>query len=449
MKKFKKVMIIAGAVLLVLLIAGYFLQKWFMDYSVKMQSKVEIPKPSGKLSTLQSGTDDWPSWKGPFANNNSAFTEIRTDWSEGLKKVWDVDYLCHGKKSVSWACPAISGNRLVVPGRIDQKDYVFCLNPDTGELLWYQSYISPAGNDSFGEGPRATPTIDQERVYTISRGGLLHCWNLLNGSKIWSQDLVEVGGSIPKWGYSGSPVVHGDKLLVNTGNESLLIAFNKFNGEIIWKSEAAPASYTTPVIISVNGIEQVLSLGGQALFSFNLQNGSKIWQTEWSVKNNINICTPVFDEESSIILISSWYGKGIQAIKAAEKSADILWKNNNIEAHHTDPYILDGYIYDYSGMSAMNNGKFKCLDLLTGEEKWSTTEFGSGQFIYVKPYFLSLDIRGNLYLFKADPSGHKLISSLSKIIKTDSARAWSKPVIARGKLYLRYANQLYCYDISK
>ena len=304
----------------ILLIAGYFMTRWLEDYSIKWKkADLHIPKITEKPTPLQSGDFDWPSWKGPDNNNISPFNKIKTDWSKGLKKIWEVKYLCKGKKSITWSCPVIKGNRLVVTGRDQTNDHIYCLDPDNGQLIWHQYYLSPGGNSSYGEGPRSSPTIDEDRVYTLSRNGLLHCWNLYDGKLIWKSDFLTLGAVVPYWGFSGSPVIYNEKLLVQIGEKSLLIAFNKYNGKIIWRSITGPASYSTPVIMSVNNKDQIILLAGQALFGFSPLSGKKLWETPWPLKNNINITTPVIIPEKNIIVISSWYKKGIQAIDISGK----------------------------------------------------------------------------------------------------------------------------------
>ncbi|OVE74358.1 hypothetical protein BVX93_00155, partial [bacterium B13(2017)] len=415
----KIILKIIAVIIIELLVAFYFVHKWFEDYSVKMEGNTSLPELSKSIPELQSGEFNWPSWKGENNDNSVTFTELQTNWQNGLKKLWEIKYLCKGKKSVTWSCPVIKGNRLIVPGRHDDKDYVFCLNPENGTLLWYNSYEAPPGTSSYGEGPRATPLIDEDRVYTLSRGGLLHCYSLFDGKKIWGRDLVKLGGKIPIWGFASSPFVYKDKLLVPVGESTLLVALNKFNGDIIWKTESGSISYSTPTVFK----DTIIYLGGKALYGFNPDDGKTLWQTPWVTSNDINICTPVIVEKENIIIISAWYKKGIEAVTVKEYDPQILWKNNNLEAHQTDPFVLDKYIYGYSGMSAHNKDDFKCLDLFTGEEKWSTTDFGSGQFIYIKPYFLSLDIKGNLYLIKFDSKGYEIISKINELIKIDNARA--------------------------
>lgn len=449
-KKLMKVLIIILSIVAVLALIGLLLGRWVEDYSPIPKSDIlSIPEPVKQLSQLENRVHDWPAWKGSKADNTSTFTSIKTDWSGGLIKLWEIDYLCKGKDSVSWSCPAIKGNRLVIPGRDEKKEYVFCLSPDNGGLLWYKTYKSEPNNSSYGIGARATPTIDDDRVYTLSRGGKLIAWHLYDGKKIWEHDLNDLGGNTPQWGYSGSPVVYGDSLIVQSGGKAILIAFNKFNGEIIWKTKSGDGSYSTPVVVKSEPEDYLLVLGGKFFYGFRAATGKWLWEVPFDTNNNINIVTPPVDKNKNIAMISAWYGKGIKAIKISPSHAEVIWENKSIVAHQADPFILDDHVYGFSGMSAQNMGTFKCLELETGKERWATGQIGNGQFIYVEPYFISLDLKGNLFLVEPDPDEFKLVTSFPGAIPGVTKRSWTKPVLAQGKLYLRYAHKLICYDIQK
>ena len=449
MKKFIKLLCIIGIIVMIMVAAAKILFKWLQDYSVDMAEASSIPRSAKVLPPVRPDSTGWPSWRGLNNDNRSAFTNIVTDWSDGLELLWSVDYLCEGPQSVTWSCPAISGNHLVVPGRRDSNDVIFCLNPQNGALLWSYTFFAPPGNPSYGEGPRATPTIDGNRIYVLSRGGLLQCLNLGDGSVIWKKNLLDFGAEVPKWGFAGSPVVFGDTLLVLIGGEALVMGMDKMTGEILWQSEPAPASYSTPVVIPHGDGSVLIAVGGEACFAIDANNGSILWETPWEVTNNINICTPVYSEQHNIAIISSWYNQGTQAIRINRDTPDILWHSTALNAHQADPFILDNFIYGFSGMSAVNRNEFKCLDIMTGEEKWASSELGSGQFIYIEPYFLSMDIKGTLSLSLPSPEGLTVVSRIENLIDTDKARFWTKPVSAQGNLYLRYANQLYCYGLAR
>jgi len=449
LKRTPKILFISGSVLIVIVVILFFFTRWLEDYSVEMSDEAALPEPMETLPSVEADSTGWPSWKGLFNNNHAAFTHIKTDWSAGLVLLWKVDYLCKGDKSIAWSCPVISGNHLVVPGRRDSTEYIFCLDPQSGRLLWKHSYENNPGNASYGEGPRATPTIDGDRVFVLSRGGLLQCLNLMDGSVIWKRDYLTMGAEMPKWGFAGSPVLFGNTLIVHVGGEALVYGLDKMTGETHWKSKAAPASYSTPVIIKNDEKDLLLVLGGQTFFILDPFTGSTIWQIPWEMENNINICTPVYSAAYKIALISAWYKKGTGAIKIGEENSRLLWHSKSLNAHQIDPIVLDDHVYGFSGMSAHNRNDIMCLDMKTGEQMWASKELGSGQFIYIEPYFLSVDLKGSLYLSLPSPEGLNVVSKIENLIGTDNARFWTKPVVAQGNLYLRYANQLYCYRLAK
>jgi hypothetical protein len=179
----------------------------------------EIPIPAVselELTPLETGEADWGSWYGPGGQRRSLVTGIKTDWSDGLKKLWEVNYLCHGDQSATWSAPVIQGNRLVICGRDTDNDLVFCLDPASGKLLWQVSYPAKA-TPSHGTGSRATPYIDEDRVYTFGRSGDLACWRLLDGEGLWHKNVTDEGGQEPTWGHSSSPLVIDDLVLVQGG----------------------------------------------------------------------------------------------------------------------------------------------------------------------------------------------------------------------------------------
>ena len=145
---------------------------------------------------LVKGDADWISWQGINGDSRSEVTGIIKDWSGGLKKLWDINYLCLENSSAAWSAPVIQGNRLIVCGRDSENDLVFCLDAVDGSLLWLGSYAAET-NTSHGSGPRATPYIDDDRVYTFGRSGDLTCWNLLDGETYWTTNVSFEGGEAP------------------------------------------------------------------------------------------------------------------------------------------------------------------------------------------------------------------------------------------------------------
>jgi len=441
-------------IVIILVIFGGW-QAWLAINGNEQLSGVQnsIPKPVNVIPPLEKGeadlsrasrSNDWPYWRGPNQDGKSNVTGIVKDLSNGLKKVWEVNYLCQGKNNIAWSSVAVSGNRLVVPGRDDDSDLVFCLNSQNGNLIWYNSYKAKTGT-SHGPGSRATPYIDEDRVYTFGRGGDIVCWSLTDGKLLWKKNVEDAGGKEPQWGHSCSPLVYQDKVIIQGGGEALVIAYDKMNGNIIWKSMQGEAGYAAVTSIKIEDSNQILVFHGTGLSCLNPEDGTELWTANWKTSYNVNATTPAISD--SIVFITSGYGTGCEALKVSQTNAEVLWKNKTIASHHSDPIIIDGYVYCYSGQSNQNKGSFKCVELETGKEMWSTNAIGWGTALYVDEYLVCMDIEGNLFLVEPNPNEFKLVSEFKNALGEVSNPAWTIPVIANGKLYMRYMQRLICYDI--
>lgn len=445
----KVVLVVAGVLLAA---GGYFAYQIYqlVSGSEKLAgARGAIPaaaQADGALP-LSSGDADWPNWRGAQFDGKSATTAINTNWAGGLKKLWQVDYLCQDQATASWAAPVIKGNRLVIPGRNASNDLVFCLSPDSGKLIWMGSYGAKA-KTNHGPGARATPFIDGDRVYTFGRSGDLVCWALADGKMMWRKNVTDEGGVEPDWGYSGAPLVIDGKVIVQGGGKALVIAYDKLNGAVLWKSKEGPAGYASAVPVSLaGGSTNVLVYHAKGLSCLNPGDGREIWSTPWETKYGVNATTPAL--EKSIVFHSSAYGAGSRALQLKEGGFSVLWSSGVIEAHHSDPVIINGYVYGYSGDSSNNRGgKFKCVELASGKEMWSTGLAGQGTTTYAGGYLICFDIKGNLYLVKPEPSAFVKTGEIKGALTDVKNSAWTVPVVANGRLYLRYLQRLVCYSIS-
>ena len=443
-----KHLVVALGVIFVLVLVGIvmaYLARLAMDdeEEVKGPSGV-IPKPVTALNPVLRGPADWPCWRGPRGDGKSIVTGIRKDWSGGLRKLWDVDYLCQGTQSVTWSAPAIQGNRLVVPGRNESNDLVFCLDPNSGAFLWLGSYEAGAGT-SHGPGARATPYIDDDRVYTFGRSGDLVCWRLEDGQLLWRHNVSEIGGKTPRWGHSSSPLVCERKVFVQGGGSALAVAYDKITGELVWKAMEGEAGYAAPALIYVGDKVGLLIFHGMGLACLDPNDGSVFWSVPWETRYQVNATTPAMS--GTTVFITSGYETGCQALRVGNAGADILWTSKVVAAHHSDPIVVDDHIYGYSGQSSQNRGHFKCVKLDTGQEQWSTREVGWGTTVYVDGHLLCMDIKGNLFLVEPDPGAFRKVTEFKHALGKVKHTAWTIPVIANGKLYLRYMQRLVCYRL--
>lgn len=445
MKKSVKIILISGSVLLIIvLIIGYQVYRTVKGSESISGKNDEIPAVTDNIPPVTKGIADWPNWRGAKFDGKSTTSGISKDWSRGLKKLWQVDYLCHGNLSASWSAPVVQGNRLIITGRDEANDYVFCLNTENGKLIWKGSYKTKA-ESSHGEGPRATPFIDNGRVYTFGRSGDLACWNLEDGKLFWKQSVKDLGGKEPDWGYSTTPLVYDNKVIVQGGGEAMIIAYDKINGNVVWKSMEGNAGYAAAVPVVIENETEILVYHGTGLSLINPADGKELWRAPWETSYSVNASTPVV--ENDIVFHSSGYGQGAEALKITKSGYKVLWQSKVIAAQHTDAIELDGYLYSYSGESARKKGLFKCIEIATGKEMWTTDKLSQGTATFADGHLICFDISGNLYLVKADPASFQKVGEIKAAMANVKNPSWTAPVVANGMLYLRHLQHLVCYKL--
>jgi outer membrane protein assembly factor BamB len=404
-----------------------------------------IPAAAASVGLAVPGEHDWTAWRGARNDGRSTVTGIRTDWSNGLRKLWEVDFLCQGGATTSWSAPVVRGNRLVVPGRDERQDLLFGLDPESGKLLWVGAYPAEA-RTAHGPGPRATPYIDDTRVYTFGRSGALACWDIEDGKLLWRQNVSAFGGEEPRWGHASSPLVVGDRVIVQAGGTARTIAFDKTSGDLAWKSGHGAAGYAALSTLEDGHRTQLVVFHGKGLAGLDAADGTILWDLPWETPYDVHATTPVVTERG--VLITSGYGRGAQLVEVESAVARVAWETQALAAQHSDPFVIDGHIYGYSGDSSQNRGAFKCLDLASGRELWSSNEIGWGTCTWVDGHLLCQDIHGNLALVRPDPAGLKVVARLEDALGETRGPVWTIPVVANGRLFLRFKQKLVCYDLA-
>jgi outer membrane protein assembly factor BamB len=446
MKRSVKIIFVIVAVILVSgLYFGYQIYEMVVGSEPLIGKQESIPAKSTIIPPITKGTADWPNWRGANFEGKSATTNINLDWSKGMEKLWQVSYLCQDKSTASWSTPVIQGNRLIVPGRDKTNDLVFCINTENGELIW-SGYYEATAETSHGPGSRATPFINEDRVYTFGRSGDLVCWQLEDGKLIWRKNVKDAGGVEPQWGFSTTPLVFNNMVIVQGGGSALVIAYDKLTGDILWKSMEGEAGYSAAITMNIENEVKLLIYHAKGLSCLNPSDGKMLWTVSWPTDYGVNATTPVVYND--MIFHTSGYKMGCEVLKVTKNGYSVLWKNNVMEAQHSDPILIDGYIYGYSGESARNNGQFKCIEFSTGKEMWSTKLIGQGTTTYADGHLICQDIKGNLFLLKPDPTGFKKVGEMKSALAEVKNPAWTVPVIANGKLYLRYMQHLVCYKLG-
>ena len=446
MKRSMKIILLVAFVLA--LFGAYFAYK---IYKISRGSETlpgtreNIPEQLGTLPEVTYGEADWLNWRGINYEGKSTFIGLNTDWSNGLEKIWELHYLCQDKSTASWSSPVVQGNRLIIPGRDNANDLLFCIHAETGELIWQSSYEAETSS-SHGPGPRATPSIDNNKIYSFGRSGDLVCWQLEDGKLLWRKNVKVEGGEEPTWGYSTTPIIIGDKVIVQGGGTALVVAYDKNTGELLWKSMEGAVGYSAAMPITLDQETALLIYHAVGLSCLNPENGKLYWTAPWATSYGVNATTPIVSGD--IVFHTSGYKMGCEALQVSKSGYNVLWKSNAMEAQHSDPILIDGYIYGYSGESSRNNGQFKCIELSSGKEMWSSEEIGQGTTTFVDGHLICLDIKGNLFLINPNPAKFEKMGEIKSALKDVKNPAWTLPVVANGKLYLRYMQQLVCYKLD-
>ncbi len=393
---------------------------------------------SSNLPTA-SAPDDWPQWRGPNRDGISRETGLLKSWPEGGPKVlWRVP------SGEGYAGIVIAkGHGYTMYGQ-SGSEFVICFDPANGKELWRFKSDAMFGNDQ-GNGPRSTPVVDGDLVFGLSGRGKLHALSTANGKAVWSHDLrAEYGGKIPTWGISTTPLVEGNLLIVDVGGKSghSVMAFNKSNGSVVWKSESDIPGYSAPIAITTNGVRQILVFTGSGLVSVAPSDGKLFWRHGWDTRYDVNAATPVFIPPDKIF-ISSGYGKGgaLLQTQASNGRATVreVWRTRDMANHFSSSVLLNNHLYGF------DEGFLTCLDVSTGQTKWQQRGFQKGSLLFADGHLIVLGEYGNLALVEATPAGYKEKNSV-QILK---GKCWTMPTLAGGKLYLRNQSEMLCLEVAE
>jgi outer membrane protein assembly factor BamB len=371
---------------------------------------------------------DWPQWRGARRDGISPETGWRLQWpATGPKRLWSAQV------GEGFSAVAIRGGRLYTMGNTGGKDTVYCLATGTGKVLWRFSYPCPPGDHS---GPRATPTLDGNRLYTLSREGHVFCLNATSGARIWGKNLArETGAGTPRWGFASSPLIDGNRVIYNVGTHGT--ALNKVNGRVAWKSGAGTAGYASPVAYTVNGQRGVAIFTSSGLVGVNPANGRSLWQFPWDTQFEVNAADPIFS--GNTVFISSNYNRGGALLRLGEGDRpSVVWENRNMRNHFNSCVLLGGYLY------GNDQNTLKCIDLRTGAERWRRRGMGKGGLIAANGHLLVLTERGTLVLSRANPGRYTELAHTSVLRGT----CWTAPALANGLVYCRsHEGELVCLDL--
>jgi outer membrane protein assembly factor BamB len=389
--------------------------------------------------------EDWPCWRGPRLDGISRETGLLKQWpKDGPKQLWQV------KLSGGFSSVVVADGKLFTQTREKNQEVVVCLEAATGQECWRYRYdcdyaahptFTGGGMPSSRTGPRATPVVDRDRVYSLGATGILHCLESKTGKKVWRQDLLRIAErDCPSHGFCGSPLVMGDRVFVETGGSKgkSIAALNKDDGSIVWQTLDDPIGQATPVWVDAGSSSQIIFFTGAGAIGVAPRDGKLLWRYPWKTRFDLNIATPIYADGR--VFVSSNYGSGAAVFRLTDKSApETIWKSPAMQNHISTSVLYEGYLYGFSEQ------RLRCVDFQTGEVKWDKIGLGKGTLVIADGHLIVVGDHGQLVLARASADAYAEISR-SQVFDKDTL-TWTVPVVSGGRLFVRSQNALSAFDL--
>lgn len=402
---------------------------------------------AGILFTLATGAiaGDWPQILGPNRNGIAAEERLANSLpDEGPPKVWDA------KIGSGFAGVAVAGKVAVLFHRMGDQDTLTAYDASTGKELWLRGYktsFQPSIVDD--DGPRAVPTIHNDRVYGFSSNGGLYCVDLKSGKSLWQrqthQDYRAPSGY---FGAGSSPLVDGHTLIVNVGGDkdgAGIVAFDLETGKTVWKATNEQASYSSPVIVTVEGIRHLLCITRLHLVSLDPATGMERFRTPFGLRGpTVNAAIPTLTGKNQILLTAS-YGIGAELLSIHPDRVDVVWSDDILSSQYTTPIVHEGAVYGVDGRQDGGPISLKCFDPQTRKVHWAKSGIGYATLIGADGKLLVMQTDGNLKLVKLDKAAYQEIAAVKLLNGTTRAL----PALANGRLYVRNESTLKCVNLGR
>jgi outer membrane protein assembly factor BamB len=387
----------------------------------------------------------WPQWGGPQRDFKSPATGLAPNWpATGPRRLWQRD-LGEGYSAIS-----AEGGKLFTMYRQDGQEVAIALDSATGKTLWEYAYDAPFWKEqdmSNGPGPHATPLVMGSYVFTAGVTGKLHCLNKQTGKLVWSRDLFkEFNGTVRPNGYSSSPLAYKNMVIVMAGGPgSALMAFNQKDGAVVWRKHDFKNSTSSPILIDVDGQEQIVAFMFGELVGVEPNSGELLWSHPHPTEYGLNTSTPVWGE-GNLLFVSSAYGGGSRALKLTrggdKTTVEQVWAHGLMRAHFGNCVRVGDLVFGSSG--DFGPAPFTAVNVKTGKVAWRDRSVGRASFLYADGRFIVLDEDGRLSLATPTPEG------LTVHCKTELLQgvAWTAPTLAGTKLYVRNRKTILALELG-
>ena len=396
------------------------------------------------LPVQSNAQSEWPQWGGPGRNFVSNSKGLAASWPQtGPKQLWTRP-LGEGHSAI-----VVDGNTLYTMYSQGEQEAVIALAASTGKTIWEHKYDAPTAGVNYeaGLGPHSTPLMVGDLLYTVGSIGKLHALDKKTGKVVWSQDLYkDLSGKKMDRGYSCSPIAYKNTIIVTVGGAGqTFVAFNQKDGKVVWKNQNLDMSPTSPMIINVDGQDQLIGFMGKEIAGLDPNTGGLLWShphlTEWG----LNISMPVWGNDN-LLFLSSAYNGGSRVLKLTQKDGKTtvseLWFHRRLRLHHTTAIRIGDYVYASSG--DFGPAFLSAVNVKTGDLAFQDRSFPKANFLLADGKLIIADEDGNLALATVSPAGLKVISKASLMKNL----AWTVPTLVGTKLYVRDRRTIAALDLS-
>lgn len=381
----------------------------------------------------------WTDFRGPSRDGKYDQRAILTAWpQDGLRPVW--------KQPIGggYASFAIADGRLFTIEHRFDKELVVSYDAETGRELWTRGAV--AGNrGGIDDGPRATPTWQDGRLYALGVEGELYALDARTGAPVWQRNiLTDNGASNLTYGMAGSPLVVDDKVIVQPGgsNGRSIVAYHKDTGAPVWTALADRQAYTAPMLVTLGGVRQIVTVTAQRAVGLTVGDGTLLWEFPWTTDFDVNAAQPIVIGDNRLFL-SAGYGHGAAVIELTRHTegftVNTVWQNNRMKNKFTSSVLHEGFIY------GLDEAILACVNSSTGELQWKGGRYGYGQVVLASGHLIVLSEDGDLALVKATPASHQEVVRFSAI----DGKTWNHPALADGRLFVRNGNEMAAFDLRR
>jgi outer membrane protein assembly factor BamB len=388
----------------------------------------------------------WTQWGGPNRNFHTEARGLKDTWpAAGPRVMW--------KRPIGegYSSPVIENNVLYTMYGKPGEEVVLAANAETGQTLWEHAAPMTFNSEAsleMGNGPYSTPLISGDRLFTTGVAGRLQCLDKKSGKVLWTQELwTSHGGSRLAYGYASSPIAFRDLIIVPVGGPGKsLMAFHKTDGKAAWSRNDFGNTYSSPLLITVEGLEQLAVLMDGAMIAVNPHNGDLQWTVPFKADYSIAVATPVWGPDN-LLFISAEYNAGAKVIElqreGQQTKATELWSSNRLRLHHGNAIRVGNAIYFSSGGKG-SQAILSAVDARSGTIHWQERSIEKATFVWADQKLITLSQDGQLMIAHPSPQGFKIAAKAQLL----TSLAWTPPALVGTRLYVRDRKSMMAVDLS-